>query len=794
MPLPMPADQFHEAWTAAVARWARLRAEDPAGARDFLARLLHDGLEDRPQPPSAPEPTGEDAPLECAMELIALAGAFDAAMYAEANPVVSANDEDPLRHYCREGWRRARNPTRGFDVWWYVTEYLDPGDERVDPLVHYLLIGRRAGLAPLPPFPSREPFRHPEAAAVRRICLFAAYDVDGIVDDYVLAYLTELSRHADVYFLADGLMDKTELARLREVTVGAWAIPHGEYDFGSYSRLARDLVGWDLIESYDELLLVNDSCYLVRPLDDVFTRMDAAVGHWWGMQLTAPTYLADSDRELPPLPLKQAKARFQRHEIPNYHHFAHVGSYFLALRAPVIHDAGFRRRLDAVCRQRSKLDVIFKYETGTTRYLVGQGYDFATYVPEVLAFHPAYSAAAFTLIERGFPLLKRQLLAENPFDVPDLADWRQRLLRAVPEADVEMFDRNLRRVAADDKLQRAMAVRTSPDGTVVVPRTLSRAEFRVAARSRELREDWWAFPVRAADHGFAGGVRAVFEEVRDDPTITKVVLTGSRRIDVDGPNVHTVPLHSPEGQSMLMHCRQVIVDGSPRQDAWWPLPPKRHRVLSLLRAEPIGGDRYATPDGTLDKDVLTERLARTQALVVRSTLRPEQLAPVRAWPMGVPAWDLLVRDAARLPRDLADQARQLLEVIGERRLALVVPAPASEPTEDALDALVSWSRRHEVVLGLREHPVARARPWGRALAELRPLDLGWRRLPEAAVAFRASTDVVTDDPCAAADWAAMGGSPIDLRTGKPLREVAASQVPDGAARAVTDRLRSAPTR
>src|SRR5690606_29934832 len=87
----------------------------------------------------------------------------------------------------------------------------------------------------------------------RRICLFAGYDAEGRVDDYVVRYVRELSRHADVYYLADCDMPPHELARLAPFVKAAWAERHGTYDFGSWSRLAADLVGWDAIEAYDEL-------------------------------------------------------------------------------------------------------------------------------------------------------------------------------------------------------------------------------------------------------------------------------------------------------------------------------------------------------------------------------------------------------------------------------------------------------------------------------------------------------------------------------------------------------------
>ena len=50
--------------------------------------------------------------------------------------------------------------------------------------------------------------------------------------------------------------------------------------------LARELVTWEVIEQYDELLLVNDSCYLLGGLAEVFRTMDARDCAWWGMQAT----------------------------------------------------------------------------------------------------------------------------------------------------------------------------------------------------------------------------------------------------------------------------------------------------------------------------------------------------------------------------------------------------------------------------------------------------------------------------------------------------------------------------
>ena len=162
----------------------------------------------------------------------------------------------------------------------------------------------------------------------------------------MLIYLRELARFADIYCLFDNYLRAAELDKVREVATEAWAIRHGAYDFGSYSMLARDLVGWDRLASYDEVLFVNDSCYLLRPLDDVFARMDEEACDWWGLQATkglALTRGAPRNAFTEPVHLdivrRDLLALFEDDDVYDFH----VGSYFLAFRRPVLDDPAFRR-------------------------------------------------------------------------------------------------------------------------------------------------------------------------------------------------------------------------------------------------------------------------------------------------------------------------------------------------------------------------------------------------------------------------------------------------------------------
>src|SRR5690606_18459145 len=209
----------------------------------------------------------DDRAAQLDAALLEATGAFDADYYLANNPDVARAGIDPLLHFCRHGWKELRNPSPDFDVWWYWASYLDPATETINPLVHQAIFSTAH---PLPGKPVPRPFAESSALRpdARRICLFAAYDPDGLVDDAVIRYVRELSRHADVYYLADCAM-------------------------------ARELVGWKAIGACDDLLQVNASCYLVRELDGVFAKLDRTACDWWGLQATkgiAATRHVESNR------------------------------------------------------------------------------------------------------------------------------------------------------------------------------------------------------------------------------------------------------------------------------------------------------------------------------------------------------------------------------------------------------------------------------------------------------------------------------------------------------------------
>ncbi|QIK77082.1 rhamnan synthesis F family protein [Nocardioides piscis] len=695
-------DDYRNRWLAFSERFlSSKRADRSRLAADVVEHGLPSGLPSADFDPSAEERATVEGAVLRATDL------FDAFGYAMHNPDLFWNlcgQPEELEHFVNRGWKELRHPSADFDMWNYWCEHLDPTREDINPVVHYAVEGRRAGFSTLPRLESMpEPDPPGSGYSPRRICLFAGFDADGVIDDTVVTYLADLSRFADVYYLADCELAEGQLERIACYTKGAWSIRHGRYDFGSYSMLAKDLVGWDVIDGYDELMLANDSCFLVQPLDRVFAKMDGTTSDWWGLQATYDDF---DDRAFAKLGrrlgLDEVGEQMRELALWRYSDFIHVGSYFLCYRRRVHTDPRFRQRLDDVSAQSEKVTIILKYEIGFSRLLILAGFKLATFVEGILPYHPVYRASAFELLHEGFPLLKRQLITENPFEIPDLHRWKSRVLVAAPDADVEAMDRSLRRTAPPWSLVRSFGFRTRRDGTVQPPGHIGPLEFADEDRWVPTHPHWWVFPVDPRTGILSGAVRAVFDEVRDDPTVKKIVLLGSRQLKLSGDNVAMVPSESTAGQMYGLRAGTLLCTIGPRADVNHPLARRHHRFLDVGRPtglEPafvalgghgLTGDR-PMPDASYDARLTRAVVTSCDGGSETGKGRFPDLESGGVWELGSPRVDLLLWDEGALSNELRTELVALRKMLGGRRLVLLSPRRGGEID---LGAFAAWTDQH----------------------------------------------------------------------------------------------------
>ena len=117
-----------------------------------------------------------------------------------------------------------------------------------------------------------------------RIVIFAAFDKDCCVKDYVISYLKYLKEVTRaIVFVADNKLVNESLNKLEPLVSHVIAQKHGEYDFGSYKRGILWAKAQGLLEKYDELILCNDSCFCAYSLKKTFDKMSAKDCDFWAM-------------------------------------------------------------------------------------------------------------------------------------------------------------------------------------------------------------------------------------------------------------------------------------------------------------------------------------------------------------------------------------------------------------------------------------------------------------------------------------------------------------------------------
>jgi lipopolysaccharide biosynthesis protein/GT2 family glycosyltransferase/CDP-glycerol glycerophosphotransferase (TagB/SpsB family) len=750
-----PNSYFSSAWY-----WEENRDVSVARFNPLVHYLLH-GKKTR----RAIFPAEEN--IQLIVDTIERADVFDYKQYLANHDDVKRAKMNPLQHYCKFGWKEKREIGSNihFDQIWYNDKYLRSWRCPINPLLHYVICWKKRNLTPRPQpnlIKFKTPCCVPKDKKLKRVCLFAGYDTHGIIDNYVLQLITELSVYADVYYMADGNLSPYELDKLKDLTKGAWAVRHGEYDFGSYSRLARFYVGWERIREYDELLLVNDSGYMLNGLGHVFDKMDKKACDWWGLQATkgiSATKHISSNQFSEKIPfnrvLNDKLLEFEKDECYDFL----VGSYFLAFRQPVLKAGGeLQCLLDSVDKEYNKKNIILRYEVGLTRRLILAGHKPATFIDSLYPFHPIYTNYHFELLKEGYPLFKRFFLTENHYHVPELWRWKYMVRKILPDVDLRIAEANLLRIANADKLYKALNV--PADGSKWPQALLNDKQFENEDAKTEPDDFCWAFPVCAYDHSFGGNERMVFEAVKNNPQVRKVILTRSKCVSVYGVNVEILPLKSLSGQKALIKSRYIFIKHTPRANAQYPLDTKKHRFINLWHGIPLKCIGYVSKDHFPILHKIAKVHSSCHSVIASSKI--DRLAmsagfyPLTyhdVWVTGLPRNDIIIREEKMLPLDFKNQLNYLRAVLKGRKLVLFAPTFRNTQekgiypfSSNEVEVLSECLMQNSAVLGIREHMADKAKSYTKCFsnANIPVLDLGRQYYPDIELLYREAVLLITD--------------------------------------------------
>ncbi len=226
--------------------------------------------------------------------------------------------------------------------------------------------------------------------SVSRLAIFAHYDKQSIIEDYVIDYLKSLREVAKrIIFVSDCILSSEELLKLDGIIEKIIFEKHGEYDFGSYKRGLLFAIKesnnsnkvTDKLEYYDQLIIANDSCYLVNSLAPAFKEMENRnSSDFWGMTQNTEQFLP------------------------------HIQSYFVVFNKNVFLHQGFQNFFLSVKKETAKLEIIANYEVGLTQNLLELGFKKDSFIKKVFDKNPTLSEKFITELPKDFPLIKVPLL------------------------------------------------------------------------------------------------------------------------------------------------------------------------------------------------------------------------------------------------------------------------------------------------------------------------------------------------------------------------------------------------
>ena len=187
-----------------------------------------------------------------------------------------------------------------------------------------------------------------------RYAVFAGFNANGTIDDYVITYLKGLDEVTDgIVYIADSSLKEGELKKLKYLNILYTShIRHQEYDWGSYKRGFNWLKENGYLKNADELIFANDSCYApitsFKPMFNEMSKRDNL--DFWG-------------------------------DLQNTQFSNHIQSYFIVFRKKIINSKSFASFINQVTHHDDTREYITKYETKLTPFLENIGYKWDTYIP-----------------------------------------------------------------------------------------------------------------------------------------------------------------------------------------------------------------------------------------------------------------------------------------------------------------------------------------------------------------------------------------------------------------------------
>jgi lipopolysaccharide biosynthesis protein len=261
-----------------------------------------------------------------------------------------------------------------------------------------------------------------DMASKSTACIFAHFDKHGVIDDYVVFYLTKLYELgcAIIFVSTCNKMSQNEIDKIKNIVSKIIIRRNIGYDFGSYA------VGFQIASlhpGFDKYIITNDSVYgPLANLEKLITKIDE--GNIDALGIT-----------------------------DSWQQAYHLQSYFLILNKKVISHKSVIYFWRNILFSNNKKFIIKKYEVGFSQLLLSLGFKIEAYckyddisrfvIKRKLSaynspkqqlhhhYHTYHNSSHFfwdiLITDFDCPFVKTELLRDNPTKITNIWSWQDLL-------------------------------------------------------------------------------------------------------------------------------------------------------------------------------------------------------------------------------------------------------------------------------------------------------------------------------------------------------------------------------
>lgn len=256
------------------------------------------------------------------------------------------------------------------------------------------------------------------------LVIFAGYDKDNIIDDYVVYYIKELKKIADIIYVSDCNIAYNELEKIKDYCIHTINERHEEYDFGSYKKGYLYAKENNILQHYDKIIFCNDSVY--GPFFDIENTINKMICYnFGGIYISKDLKIAEHD---------------------------YITSFFIIIDKTIFNKDFFNRFISEVKKEEDKMDIIKKYEFGLSKLMLDNNIELKGLFNDNGEFNRPYFNP-LSLIEEGYPFLKKHVL-EKKITVPLNIDELKNILNIIKKNyDIKLIINHLNRNADKEQIK-----------------------------------------------------------------------------------------------------------------------------------------------------------------------------------------------------------------------------------------------------------------------------------------------------------------------------------------------------